>query len=477
MAETDPVSAALQDWAEREVTPWRQRGIRRMATEQALHALANRRTDLRLYRFAEGVVTLQPPRPGQARKPSQDFRAELYLRLFRAALPLLPLDFTTTICVGMEDRVLPPFDLPIFGFQRARHEPTPLLPDIDMMIHDHFEGEHFRDDLDFAAKAPRAVFAGSTTGRIFNLQDAQSFAVPRLRAAKFFEHAQDVDFRLPAITQCSDEARAFLETQSFCQAERLNWHEQFKSKFLLSIDGNGATCSRVAVALASRCVLVKYESAHILYYFPALVPGQHYVPVAEDADVLAVIAAERDAPGRFAPVAAAANIFVATYLTRARILEYTARLVVAYARSLREGSGEVSFVPARRAVCSAKTVRGAVLQEDGEGWAGKPGSGEKLAGFMAITRPPGATFRLMYHAMLDNGRFVPIAREGKWCMAEDDGAGLAAITIEFPRAAPPTPFLLEARFTDGSTASCGWAGGACRAVSGAAIEAFRVRVT
>jgi hypothetical protein len=337
MSAEDAVGQTLQNWADRELDAWRGRKPRRMATERAVQALADRDTGIRLYRFAERDVKLQPLKPGQPAHEGHEFRAKVYLRLFRAAAALLPPDLTTTIAMGLEDRVLPPFDEPVFGFQRRVDEPTPLVPDIDMVMHDYYQDDCYRDPVSDEDKAPHAVFAGSTTGAIFDLKTAQSFALPRLRAARFFEHVPEVDFLLPGISQCTEDARAFLEAQSFCQYDRLTWHEQFRSRFLISMDGNGATCSRVAVALMSRSTLIKYDSDHILYYFPALIAHQHYVPVSDDFQVLAIVAAGRQNPGRYAAIASAANAFAATYLNRARVLDYTARLITSYAGMLLEG--------------------------------------------------------------------------------------------------------------------------------------------
>jgi hypothetical protein len=474
MTADDPVSQTLQSWADRELEPWRQRKLRRMATERALHALADRNTGIRLYRFAERDVTLQPPKPGQARDDGFEYRARIYLRLFRAAAALLPPTLTTTIAMGLGDRVLPPFDDPVFGFQRQSDEPTPLLPDIDMIMYDYYQDDSYRDPVSDEDKAPHAVFAGSTTGAIFDLKTAQNFALPRLRAARFFEHVPEVDFLLPGIAQCSDEARAFLETQSFCQCDRLSWHEQFRSRFLLSMDGNGATCSRVAVALMSRSTLIKYDSDYILYYFPALVPHHHYVPVSDDLQVLSIVTAATRNPARYAAMSSAANAFAAAYLTRARVLEYTARLINSYAGMLWEGNEATDTAPARHIACTVRTLDGTILQADDSGWAGTPG-GQPLAGFNLVTTPNAGSFRLLYQARQDNGRFTPTAREGKWCAAEDDGAALTEISLELSSGIA-MPVVIEAQFADGSQASSSQPGKACRGPGGSPIVALRVRL-
>ena len=348
MNNADPVSITLQAWADRELSGWRRRGLRRIDVERHIHEAAARRPDVRLYRFADGRVTQQPMHPDAPGDDEHTFRAGLYLRLFESVLPLLPPGLRTTICVGVEDRVLLPLTVPVFGFQRAKHEPTALLPDIDMLLNNFHEDEVFHDRVPYVDKIPCAVFTGSTTGSMIDLECARTFATPRLRAAKFFEGNPDVDFRLPGIAQCTEEAKRFLERQRFCQASRLSWSDQFRSRFLISMDGNGATCSRVAIALASHGVLLKYNSDHTLYYFNALVPNEHFLPVEKDADVLAVIAREHADPWSYADIPKAANAFVARYLTRGRVMEYTARLIASYAEMLDDAAEALSPASAQR---------------------------------------------------------------------------------------------------------------------------------
>ena len=474
MNASDPVSATLQSWADRELTDWRNRDLRRAETERLLHQAAAPRADVRLYRFADGRVAMQKLLTSVTPVPSKEVRAQAYLRFFTALLPLLPPGLNTTICMCLEDRVTLPLDVPCFGFQRAQHETSALMPDIDVICLDFYEHAQFADAIPYADKAIRAVFTGSTTGGHTNLERARQFVLPRLRAAHFFEHHDEVDFRLPSLAQCSDDARAFLQTQSFCQMPRIDWREQFRTRFLLSMDGNGATCSRVAIALASQAVLLKYDSPHILYYFPALVPHEHYIPIAQDQEVLEIVQAERAQPGKYAHVPVAANAFTRTYLTRPRVMEYAARLIASYAALLNEGEAERTEGAPRRINVTARGGAGTEYEKGPDGWTGLRGSGEKLTALRLITRPPAGAPRLLYQGFLEDGRFTPTAREGGWCRDAASDAGLAGLEILPARGAPKLPVSIEARCTDGTMAEI--SGTTCRSVTGAPFEAIRVRL-
>lgn len=68
---------------------------------------------------------------------------------------------------------------------------------------------------------------------------------------------------------------------------RGSWGEALEHRYVLSMDGNGATCSRVYLALRSRSVLLKLEAApplalqSTLYFHTALRAWEHFVPVTE----------------------------------------------------------------------------------------------------------------------------------------------------------------------------------------------------
>jgi hypothetical protein len=101
--------------------------------------------------------------------------------------------------------------------------------------------------------------------------------------------------------------------------------------FLLSVDGNGATCSRIVSALKSNSVLIKYESDSILYYFSALEPGSHFISVNADRDVEGILDQFDLDPQPFYQIAAKSRSFYENYLTRDKVVEYTGRLLRAYA--------------------------------------------------------------------------------------------------------------------------------------------------
>jgi hypothetical protein len=314
----------------RELAPWVIGRGRSAHVDAALSELKETRRWAYLFRFDDGSVQLVP-KPDAVRDPGFAYRADLYLGLFRAAARMLAPGFAATICVSMDDRCETD-EWPVFALQKRAGTQVLLLPDIDFLISDFYDKPEHEDPYAFAGKKPGAVFSGSTTGEIHTAASIRARSCERIRAAYFFRDSARVDFRLPGIAQCADtEAEALLAAEAFCQKPRLSWPEQFRYRFLLSLDGNGAACSRMMFALLSRCVLVKYASPHLLYYFGGLQPWVHFVPIHADAEVERVLEwAERDVRP-FERIAEEGRRFALTYLTRDAVLRYTAALLTAYA--------------------------------------------------------------------------------------------------------------------------------------------------
>lgn len=190
-----------------------------------------------------------------------------------------------------------------------------------------------------------AAFVGSTSGSGLQRIDAENARTlawpPRLKSFAYFRGNLRVSFRLPAVVQCdSADTAQILKTQG-CgigrEGARELWRRQFQGRFIISMDGNGATCSRVAIALKSRCALMKYDSDSILYYFHGLQPGRHYIPIAADADVEKILDLEAGGTS-FAAVAEQGRLFAQAMLGRVAVLAYTCLLLETYASAVVPGA-------------------------------------------------------------------------------------------------------------------------------------------
>jgi hypothetical protein len=254
-------------------------------------------------------------------------RALQYLEFLSQAIlhKNLSLDFEIAFKVG--DEPIKSFDVPSFAFQKMEFSPEILLPDIDIINPDlhHFQA----DEIPYGQKLTKAVFVGSTTGMRHTAESVMSLENVRLKNGVFFKDEPLVDFNLPNIVQCTDEVKSLIIQLGINQS-RIEWSEQFKNKFIITMDGNGATCSRVFIALKSNSVLMKYASHHQLFYFPFLRAYEHFLPIYNPMDVLHFINMEKQLSHVYQEINANAKQFSNDYLCMESLIDYTSQVLMGY---------------------------------------------------------------------------------------------------------------------------------------------------
>ena len=322
--------AVLRSWCSRQLHPWEARGLRYGSVADELHALNESERSLFLFVFKAGTVALAAKPEQLSTVPWEIERAQLYRRFFEHVVKARGEVGEGVLAMSLSDVPTASETSPIFGFQKSAGSSTILINDIDFIWHGFFKSRAYADPFSYESKRPKAVFAGSTSGSNHDVASVRALTDPRVRAFAAFKASDLVDFRLPRIVQCLDETTVDLMVEMGLGRGEQTWRDQFEYRFILSMDGNGATCSRVALALKSRSVLVKYDSPYELYYFGSLVPWLHYIPVTCDADVLAVVRMERDDPGRFRAIGQAGRRFYLDYLTEGMGLRYAGLLLSTY---------------------------------------------------------------------------------------------------------------------------------------------------
>lgn len=222
-------------------------------------------------------------------------------------------------------------DLPLFAYQKTRGSALVLWPDIEFLRYRFYEDPAFDDPFAFAGKAEHAIFVGATSGMMLTPAAVASLAAPRLRAAMHFRGSPRVGFFLPQVVQCTTPEAAAAVVALGVAGRRHSWREMYGSRYLLAIDGNGVSCSRVALGLRSNSVLVKYDSPWQLHYFDRMLPWRHYIPVTQDAEVTRVMDLCAATPGLAAGIAEAGRAFAAAWLSRPAVEDYAFELLRAYA--------------------------------------------------------------------------------------------------------------------------------------------------
>ena len=234
-----------------------------------------------------------------------------------------------SLAVDLRDIPVDDAEFPVFAFQRLQGAGNPLLPDVDFFHHGWYPVDE--DPVSYDEKPISACFAGASTGRALSAEDIRQHASERLSLAFEFQSSRRVRFVIANAVHCADaEAEALLRAQPYFSAP-IPWQEQLRHRFLISVDGNGATCSRVVRALRSHSVLVKFASPYELFYFPLLKPGVHFLPAARAQDVERYLDEESARPGCHAGVAAAGSAFARRVLIAPTVLDYTRLLIDRYA--------------------------------------------------------------------------------------------------------------------------------------------------
>ena len=419
-------------------------------------------------------------------------RSLMYRDFLQWPIRATELDVNTTLAVDVNDAPMRQTTVPVLGFQKEVGSNTPLLPDPDFLHSYFYIPLMFRDCVPYQQKSATAIFAGSTTsGRTISADDVRALAIPRLRSAVFFKDHPHVDFRLARIVQCDGPDTVALIQELGINADYAGWADQFRHRFILSMDGNGATCSRVAVSLHSNCVLLKYESPHRLYYFDHMVPWRHYVPITSDIEVAELVELERRQPGLFEFIAKEGRSFARRYLTLNSITEYTASLIQVYSAAFQCSSeiahlsGGPSAPALPRPTITPQSVSaisfGGHVRDLGDLWAwpdcwlGEPGSGRAIEAVVVVPGDDIALDEIEYRVMSHDGIWSEWCEGGVFCGTRGRCLPLTGFCLR-PRGQAAVRYIWSyaASFLDGSKSHAFLAGEACQSDSFSALEAIKI---
>ncbi len=174
--------------------------------------------------------------------------------------------------------------VPVFSFAKRATSQSILIPDFEALF-------HANDLIRSCGDASRAhpwhtkqniiFWRGSTTGGEYRLDNYFDFP----RAKLVFLSAENPTWLDAAFTnfcQGSPEVFVLIEQNGRPLAPFLSMADHFAYKYLIDIDGNSCTYSRCRWILLSNSTLIKPTSPNIQWYYKALVPWVHYIPVKED---------------------------------------------------------------------------------------------------------------------------------------------------------------------------------------------------
>lgn len=473
------VLTELQDWVRAELMPWRFfQPERESITTLVQRAIDD---DPSVFRFTiqDGLVTFHA-KPS-AMLPGHDVyrdlldRGEMYRRFLQAVVDATSLTGTTDLAIDLDDLADRTADGPVLCFQKVRGSRSILIPDVDVLDYDFFLGDRTHDTVPFADKIDAAIFVGSTTGML-NIDHAtvEQLAHRRLRSAVYFRNNPEVRYELPGVVQCDGP-----ETEAMIRALDLGhnacpWSEQLNYRYLMSVDGNGATCSRVAIALKSNSVLMKYNSINDLYYFHGLKPWHHYVPLERDLDAIDNLALLRRMPDLPTSLVAESRAFYRAYLSRIAVIRYTAELLRRYMATF--GTSVGSFDEGSVFAIDSFSH----IKDQGDVWSQPNGwnqaaEGNWIEAITLIQGPEIAPGDLAYRTIDANGETSDHA--APWQLSGGRGRAQAIHGFEVRlsgAAADRLTLQYEARFLDGTHVGPIPGGSICASPTRAALTAFRL---
>ena len=484
-----PALDALWAWAVKETAGWQTSRPDRQTAYTKFREINESEREAFILKISDGNVTI-------SHKEGEIFTDELQknprIHMYRDYIE----DVVTRFCPGLRTELLIDVSdarrrneaFPVFVFQKPLGCGEILLPDVDF-FHSGFYGS-VRDDIPYHQKSCSAIFVGSTSGGHLTAQTVSELSLPRLRSAVYFKDNPNVKFYLPNIVQYDNEdTKRIVEEMSLGGEGRIGWNEQFQNKFVLSLDGNGATCSRVVIALKSNCVLLKYDSPHELYYFSGLEPWVHYIPISADSEVERIIEAERRRPGIFEHIAAAGRRFANRYLTRYATMLYTSLILELYNSTFsdhtdalymlgsRVGTGEVVIRPQQTPIagvmCHIENAGDRWF--DGDQWAGIPGSGQSLEGLLFEPTAGVSADDLMYQALYADNTASQVGIGGEFVGTINQHRPITGFWMRLCGAlAREFEGSYQASFTDGSSTDPVTLGDVCESATGAPLEALLV---
>lgn len=480
---TNDIDTVWNSWIATGFAPWRDANLSPEDVAARLDLDYHSDGAFCYFRIENGVVEIDPvtveERPYMLDlSHTMGLRAHFFLALLRDTVRMFKIRGSARICLFVADEYVVDLRGPVFFFQKPLGARALLLPDIDLIILGYCADSdgRFGDPIAWDDKQQHAIFVGSTTGSApLTARHVHERTNPRIRAATFFLGRDDVTFELPNICQEDNEdTRSLIESLNIGGPNR-SWAEQQKSRYQISIDGNGATCARVAISLHSHSVLMKYNSHNILYYFQGLEPWRHYIPVSDDLNILRALEDAQHFSKLHRDIAERSRIFAQQFLTRHAIFSYTARLLQSYINAYGTGGGELGDRRERPFIDSRTHLQGlGDHYTDFEEWNGADARG--IEGFALIPANGIIADQLRYSAIAEDGREFHVENGGLYCGTRGASLTLRGMTAQLHNG-PEEQYKLTIyeRFADGAERVT--IGGAGLVAHTAPLVSFRVDLT
>ncbi|MCC5832370.1 MAG: hypothetical protein JJU12_04935 [Chlamydiales bacterium] len=194
-----------------------------------------------------------------------------YFNFLSSNFTLPDLDFAVYYGDSLE-KVPPSISLPTFTFAKKEKSKGPILiPDFEMLMgYDTFvqKLDDYIKNTPWRKKQNRSFWRGASTGGFLNRSNY--LTIPRIKLATIsLKYPELVNARISSVVQATEDVWNLLKTEGLLGSFSPVL-EHFYYKYLLDVDGNSCTYSRLFWILYSNCVPVKQISPNIQWYYYGL---------------------------------------------------------------------------------------------------------------------------------------------------------------------------------------------------------------
>lgn len=209
-----------------------------------------------------------------------------------------------------------------------------LIPDIKAMVgYGRLRSQIplANDKFPWDKKVGRSFWRGSTTGGYSTLSTWEHLARAKLVLLSL-NHPDKIDARFTGVVQCDREVPLLMKAKGML-SKSVAKADHVKYKYLVDVDGNSCSYERYFWLLLSNSLVLKQVTPNIQWYYGALEPYKHYVPLKEDlSDLLEKIewAKEHDLEARL--IAEEATHFIENNLQPEDTALYLYLLIKEYAK-------------------------------------------------------------------------------------------------------------------------------------------------
>lgn len=212
----------------------------------------------------------------------------LFFKFLASRFELPDLHFGIFLGDGIEE-VPPSIEVPLLTFAKESNYQGPILiPDFEMLQGYQALNLEIEKGIDlhpWEEKISQAFWRGGTAGRYF----LGSPDVAKTERQKLVEQSQqypqEIDAFFTGTPQCSLEYRNFLFEKGLIRSST-SLQDHFKYRYLIDIDGNTCTYSRLYWILRSNSVPLKQKSTSIQWYYRGLKEGENILFFSTQDDSL-----------------------------------------------------------------------------------------------------------------------------------------------------------------------------------------------